>query len=279
MNKRVLRMMTTTAMAFAGLYLGCMLLLYSQQSGMIHQPDNPGRELIATPTSIGADWEEVRLTTSDGVSLHGWYLPAPGEASYTLLFFHGNAGNISHRLDSLALFRELGAATLIIDYRGYGQSEGEPAEEGLYRDAEAAWDYLVAQRGIPPERVVAFGRSLGGAMAARIAAEHPVGGLILESAFRSLPDLGAERYPIFPVRWLARFNYPTQQFLTRTDAPVLVIHSRDDEIIPYQHGRALYDTATGPKRFLEIEGGHNTGFMDSRERYKAGLSDFLASLR
>lgn len=272
-------MVTTTAMAIAGLYLGCLLLLYTQQSGIIHQPDTPGRELVATPATIGVEWDEVWLEASDGIALHGWYLPGSNADSPTLLFFHGNAGNISHRLDSLALFHALGAATLIIDYRGYGRSEGAPSEAGLYRDATAAWDYLVAERGVPPERIVAFGRSLGGAMAAHVAAEREVGGLVLESAFTSLPALASEHYPVFPVRWLTRFEYPTRAFLERASAPVLIIHSPDDELIPYHHGRALYEAASGPKRFLAIEGGHNTGYMASREDYKAGLADFLACLK
>lgn len=265
--------------AAAAIYVIALVFLYTQQSRMIHQTGPGNHELIATPSAIGFDWEDVRLTTSDGIRLHGWYLPAKQSDVITLLFFHGNAGNISHRLDSLDLFRQLGVAVLIIDYRGYGQSKGDPSEEGLYRDAEAAWRYLADERDVPPQRIVASGRSLGAAVAARVAAEHPVGGLIVESGFTSVPALGAERYPVFPVRLLTRFEYPTREFIRQASAPVLVVHSPDDEAIPYHHGRSLFEAANEPKTFLEIQGGHNTGYLDSREDYTQGLRDFLRAVR
>lgn len=271
-------MVTAAAISLIGVYFALAALLYSFQGRLIHLPDTPGRQLEATPAAIGADWEDVQLTARDGVKLHGWYLPASAADAPTLLFFHGNAGNISHRLDTLAIFRRLGVATLIIDYRGYGRSEGQPTEAGLYLDADAAWQHLAHERHIPPERIVAFGRSLGGAIAAHLAAERPVGGLIVESAFTSIPDLGREQYPLFPVRTLARFQYPTREYIARTTAPVLVIHSPDDEIIPYHHGQSLYQAANEPKQFLAIQGGHNTGYLDSDAIYRQGLADFLASI-
>lgn len=262
-----------------GVYLALMGLLYGMQSRLIHLPGVPGRELAATPDQHGLPWEEVALEAEDGVRLHGWYVPGPGgEAARTVLFFHGNAGNISHRLDSLELFHQLGVATLIIDYRGYGRSEGRPSEQGLYRDARAAWHHLVDERGSPPEAIIAFGRSLGAAVAAHLASERPVGGLVLESAFTSAPDLGAELYPVFPVRMLARFRYPTRALVDGVDAPVLVVHSPDDEIVPFRHGRAVYDAAPEPKTFLRIQGDHNTGFLHSREMYMNGLAAWLNRL-
>ncbi|MEX1081012.1 MAG: alpha/beta hydrolase [Halofilum sp. (in: g-proteobacteria)] len=263
------------ALAVYGILLA---LLYTMQSRLVHLPSVAGRELVTTPADVGLPWEDVRLTTADGVALHGWYLPAPGEARRTVLFFHGNAGNISHRLDTLETFHRLGVTTLIIDYRGYGQSEGSPSEPGLYRDAEAAWRHLTRERGVDPGRVIAFGRSLGAPVAARLAAEQPVGGLVLESAFTSVPDLAAELYPIFPVRALTRIEYPTRKFVTRVDAPVLVIHSPEDEMIPFRHGQTVYEAARQPKRFLRIEGDHNTGFQRSGDLYIEGLRDWLESL-
>lgn len=262
-----------------GVYLALMGLLYGMQSRLIHLPGVPGRDLAATPDQHELPWEEVVLEAEDGVRLHGWYVPAAGgEAAQTFLFFHGNAGNISHRLDSLALFHDLGVATLIIDYRGYGRSGGQPSEQGLYRDARAAWRYLVDKRGLPPEAVIVFGRSLGAAVAAHLATERPVGGLVLESAFTSAPDLGAELYPLFPVRMLARFRYPTRALVNEVNAPVLVVHSPDDEIVPFRHGQAIYEAAPEPKTFLRIQGDHNTGFLQSRETYRNGLAAWLDSL-
>ncbi len=261
-----------------GIYLGLLLLLYGMQSRLIHLPGVPGRELIATPAEIGLDWDDVTLETEDGVQLHGWYLPGPDDTRHTVLFFHGNAGNISHRLDSLEIFHDLGAAVLIIDYRGYGRSEGSPSEEGLYRDGRAAWDYLAEQRDVPPGEIIAFGRSLGAAVAAHVATERDVGGVILESAFTSAPDMAAELYPIFPVRQLARIHYPTRKFVQDLQVPLLVVHSPEDEIIPFHHGEAIYEAAREPKQFLRIQGDHNTGFMRSGETYTDGLADWLRML-
>ena len=258
-------------------YLGIGLFLYLMQSRLVHLPNIPGRELLTTPAELGLDYREVRFGTADGMTLHGWYLPAPSSRG-VLLFCHGNAGNISHRLDSLAIFHDLGLEVLIFDYRGYGLSEGNPEEAGLYRDAQAAMDYLLKERDIDPQRIVVFGRSLGGALAARLAADHPVKGLILESAFTSAADMGAEIYPFYPARLLTRLNYPTRADLQRVRAPVLIIHSRDDEIVSFAHSQRLLEAAPGKSSFLELRGGHNDGFLVSREAYQAGLEGFLADL-
>lgn len=275
-------MLASVVLIAVGVYLALLLLLFLMQSRLLHLPGVPGRSLDATPAAIGLNWEEVTLSAADGVKLHGWYLPAP-QAEHrtvdrTVLFLHGNAGNISHRLESLEIFHELGLATLIIDYRGYGRSEGKPSEAGLYRDADAAWHYLVEDRKIPPQRVIVFGRSLGAAVAAHLAAERPLGGLILESAFTSVPDRGAELYSIFPIRLLARIHYPTAEWVTQVRAPVLVIHSEEDELIPFHHGEAIYQAAPEPKQFLPIQGDHNSGFILSRPVYMEGLAQWFESL-
>ncbi|MEK7797018.1 MAG: alpha/beta hydrolase, partial [Pseudomonadota bacterium] len=193
----------------------------------------------------------------------------------TLLFCHGNAGNISHRLESIRQFHQLGLNVFIFDYRGYGESEGVPTEAGTYRDAEAARRYLVETRGLAPEHIVYFGRSLGAAIAAWLATQHPPRALIVESAFTSVPDFGAEIYPWLPVRLLARLRYPTQEYLRSVQAPVLVIHSRDDEIVSFRHAEKLYESANSPKELLEIRGGHNDGFLVSGAQYTRRLDDFL----
>jgi hypothetical protein len=239
----------------------------------------PSTVLAATPDQSGLPYEDVHIPSAGGVRLHGWYLPAPPDGrGKTLLFFHGNAGNISHRLASLAIFHRLGLATLIIDYRGYGRSEGSPSEVGTYRDAAAAWRHLTADRGVPPEDIVLFGRSLGAAIAAHQAARTPPAGLILESAFTSVPDVAEELYPFLPVRWLARIRYDTAGDLARVERPVLIAHSREDEIIPYAHAEALYRVAPGPKTLLTLQGSHNDGFLASGEHYLEGLRRFLDGL-
>ena len=168
-------------------YAVLALVVYLMQARMLYLPDVPGRSLDRTPADIGADYEDVWIRTADGVTLHGWYVA--GHSDRVLLFFHGNAGNISHRLESIRQFLQLGLSVLIIDYRGYGQSEGRTTEQGIYRDAEAAWNYLTGSRGTPQERIVLFGRSMGASAAAYLAARQRPLALVVESSFTSVPDI------------------------------------------------------------------------------------------
>ena len=271
-----MRMVTTLLAIGITAYAAFAVMLYLMQERMVFLAGIPGRALEATPRDVGFEFDDVRLKSSDGVSLHGWYVHAP-ESRGTVLFFHGNAGNISHRLDSIAVFRELGFDVFIIDYRGYGQSEGKPSEEGTYRDAEAAWQYLVAERGKEPSGIIIFGRSIGGAVAAWLAAEHEAAALIVESSFTSAVDMAAHLYPFMPVRVLSRLDYPVADYVATVKYPVLIVHSRDDEIIPFAMGKALFEAAPGPKRFLELRGDHNMGFLLSLHRYREGLVKFLAN--
>jgi hypothetical protein len=194
-----------------------------------------------------------------------------------VLFCHGNAGNISHRLDSIRLLHSLGLQVLIFDYRGYGHSEGAASEKGSYRDADAAWRYLVDVRGLPADRIILFGRSLGAAVAADLASRTRPAAVIMESAFTSVPDMAAGIYPWLPVRLLSRYRYDNLDKITRISAPLLLVHSRQDEIIPFAHGERLFERAREPKQFLEINGGHNDAFLTSRKAYTHGLESFLAA--
>lgn len=264
--------MITSILAAASLgYVIFAGALYAYQERLVFLPE---RTLAATPRERGLDYEAVWFTSADGVRLHGWYIPAP-DARATLLFFHGNAGNISHRLESIRQFHRLRLNVFIFDYRGYGESEGAPTETGTYRDAEAAQRYLVEERGVAPARLVYFGRSLGGAIAAWLAVRRPPRALIVESAFTSVPDIGAEIYSWLPVRALARLRYATQDSLRAVRVPVLVVHSREDEIISFRHGVALHEAANAPKELLEIHGGHNDGYLVSGDRYTRGIDAFL----
>ncbi len=237
----------------------------------------PMKTMAATPAAIGLAYEDVLLDAGNGTSVHGWYLPGRDDAR-TLLFLHGNAGNISHRLDSLRIFNELGLNVLIIDYSGFGQSGGTPGERQSYEDARLAWQNLTRTRGVAPERIVIFGRSLGGGVATWLATQETPGGLILESSFTSVPALARKYYPMFPVRWLARIRYDNASRLPTVACPVLIAHSRDDELVPISHGRELFALAREPKSFLELRGSHNAGFMQSGHSYRAGLARFIAGL-
>jgi fermentation-respiration switch protein FrsA (DUF1100 family) len=257
-------------------YGAFVLLIFATQNRLLFLPNLPGRELAYSPADIGLAFDDVQLTTADGVRLHGWYVPGPGER--VVLFFHGNAGNISHRLGSIQQFHDLGLSVLIVDYRGYGQSEGRTTERGTYQDAEAAWRYLTAERNVLPQHIVVFGRSLGGPVAAWLASRQQPGGLIVESAFSSIVDIGRELYPFLPVRWLTRFRYPTREYLSEANCPVLVVHSREDEIIPFHHGERNFAAAQAPRHFLEIHGGHNEAHVGRSGAYVEGLRSFLAEL-
>ena len=248
--------------------------LYWQQPRMIF---HPMRTLLATPTDWGLAYEDVELQTEDGVRLHGWYLPSSG-ARRVLLFLHGNAGNISHRRESLQIFHRLGLNVLIIDYRGYGLSGGSPSEAGLYLDAHAAWRHLTEVRGFAASDILLFGRSLGGAVAARLAAESEPGGLILESTFSSARDFAHRVMPLMSRLTVLRYEFDTASALQAVHCPLLVLHSPDDEIMPYELGRRTFEAANEPKRFQDMRGDHNSGFLLSQPGYERTLAEFLADL-
>jgi fermentation-respiration switch protein FrsA (DUF1100 family) len=264
-------MMWTVIGAVALLCVGLVLLLFLFQARLVFFPT---RAYQSTPAVAGLDFDQVFFETEDGLTLSGWFVPAD-QAENVVLFFHGNAGNISHRIESIAQFHRLGSSVFIIDYRGYGQSEGSPSEEGIYRDAAAAWRYLVEEQLIAPERIVIFGRSLGGGAATWLAANQSPQALILESTFTSIPDIGAQRFPFLPVRQLSRIRFNSLARLPSITVPVLIIHSPDDRVIPYDHGQQLFQAANEPKRFLQIRGDHNEGHIITGAPYEAGLAGFL----
>lgn len=271
-----MRLILTLLGAAAGFYVLLGALLFFMQERMVFLPNLPGRALEATPQRLSLDYDDVRLETDDGVALHGWYVHAR-QSRGTVLFFHGNAGNISHRLDSIAIFAGLGLDVFIVDYRGYGRSEGKPGEQGTYRDADAAWRYLTGERNLDPARIVIFGRSLGGAVAAYLAADTRAAALIVESSFTSAEDMASRLYPFMPVRLLTRLRFPVVDYVMQNRNPVLIVHSREDEIVPFDMGEALYRAASTPKTFLELTGDHNGAFLLDRERYVAGLDAFLTA--
>lgn len=270
----------------AAYVLLCVFLRWREPS-MIYFPD---RKLEVTPDAAGLSYEDVFLTTADGVRVHGWFIPTPDSpitghrSPNTVLFLHGNAGNVSHRLDKLAMFHDLGASVLIIDYRGYGRSEGRPSEEGTYRDAQAAYEYLTGKTQrlsaphIEPRSIVVYGESLGSAVAVDLASRVAVGGVILEEPFTSIGDVGQEKFPFLPIRLLARTKYDSLGKIGRINAPLLIFHSRDDEYFPIRHAERLFAAAREPKRLVELHGSHNDAFSISGDKCRTGMKEFLGGL-
>lgn len=253
------------------------LLAYLMQERLLYLPDIPGRSLVATPQDLGLQFEDVRLSTSNAVVIHAWSVPAAG-VRYSVIFFHGNAGNISHRLDWLRILNRLRLEVLLIEYRGYGASEGRPSEEGTHRDALAAWNFLHAERALPACRIVLFGESLGGAVAARLATSVPAAGLILFSAFSSIADIAAYHYRFLPVRRLLQLNYPTRDYVARAAQPVLVMHSADDEIVPFAQAQLILQGAGDRAVFVQTAGDHNSGFLQSEFLIQKAIASFLDTL-
>ncbi len=268
----VKRMFLLLIASLAAGYLLLIAYVYTKQGEMLYFP---AREIEATPYNIGLDYQDLTVGTRDGVDISAWYIPAEDARGF-LLFCHGNAGNISHRLDSIKIFHSLGLSVLIFDYRGYGRSKGSPDEEGTYRDAEAAWDYLINVLHVRPEKIVLFGRSLGSAVAAELALRKQAGALIMESGFTSVPDLGKKFFPHLPVRLISRYHYESINKVGRIKLPKLFIHSPEDEIVPYEQGAKLFERAREPKELLKIVGGHNEGFLLSGKVYVDGLDAFLS---
>jgi fermentation-respiration switch protein FrsA (DUF1100 family) len=236
----------------------------------------PSRSLEVTPADFGLAFEEVHLAAEDGVKIHAWLLPHPS-SRFTILFAHGNAGNISHRLDRARLLgRRLSAEVFLFDYRGYGRSEGRPDEQGTYRDARAAHRHLTETRGVGPDRLVLFGESLGSAVALDLALEGAARALVLESPFTSIPDMARLVLPFLPLSPFLRTRYDNLAKVGGLKIPLLVMHGDRDEVVPFAQGRRVFEAAPEPKRFHRIVGaGHNDTYLTGGDAYWEALGDFL----
>jgi uncharacterized protein len=259
-------------------YLAACAAAWAMQDQLIFHPksgDGPD------PGSRQLEFETVYLSNPDGVVLHGWYLPAPKDAiaPHHVLFLHGNAGRLSQRLHTLHTLHNLGHATLIIDYRGYGLSTGSPSESGLYEDADTAWKHLTAVRGIDPAKIILYGRSLGGAVASELATRQVVGGVILESTFTRLADVATIQYPWLPVTLLLRSHFDTLAKLPHIRAPVLIAHSREDQLVPYELAQALSRKVRNLASFIPLSNSHNRAFRRAGNAYYARLDTFIRHRR
>ncbi len=246
----------------------------------------PERAIEMTPQSEGLAYEDVWFPAIDGVRLHGWLVPVP-EARCTLVWFHGNAGNISHRVDNIkSLHRYLGRPQLpniyIFDYRGYGKSAGglsDLSEEATYHDAEGALAYLRGRQDLAHSRLVYFGRSLGAAIAVEMTRRHAPAGLILETPFTSIKDMARVVLPFLPVGSLLQTKYDSLSKMQQIRVPLLVLHGDRDDVVPYEQGRRLFEAANQPKTFFTILGAHHNDtyivgdlpYFDAWARFLRGL--------
>lgn len=256
-----------------GGYGSICYLIYKHQDRMIYFPSNV---IEQDPGQAGLAYEEFEVEVEPGVKLSGWIVENDLEAPW-VLHFHGNAGNISHRVDHLAFLSELGFNGVVFDYRGYGQSSGQPSEEGLVADGLAVVKYLQEKRAVDPRFLVYWGESLGGGVAAAVALKKPPRALVLQSTFTSVTDMAAETYPFLPVRWLARTKLPTVDRIPTFLFPKMIVHSQADFTIPYRHGQKLYQAALEPKKFFQTTGDHNTSVLEQGDEFKAAFQAFVQS--
>ncbi len=236
----------------------------------------PLQKIEVTPQDIGLEYEEVFITTADRVRISGWYIPSRSPRA-TVLFSHGNGGNISHRLEKIRIFNDLDVNVFIFDYRGYGMSKGSPSENGLYLDAEAAYRYLLNEKNIPPERIIGYGESLGGAVVIDLASRHALGGIIVEGSFPSIRDMARRYFPFIP-GFVYKSSFDSSRKIKDVTVPKLHLHSMNDEIVPFALGKKLFDHAPEPKEFAALQGGHNDSFLVSRDLFIEKIDSFAAHL-
>lgn len=252
---------------------GFLFLLYIFQNSFIFFPS---KTLEINPGQYSIHYEDHYFQAGDGVNLHGWWIEKP-EASATVILSHGNAGNISHRISLVQMMNGLNVNFFLYDYRGYGKSEGKPDERGLYLDGLAAYHFVRETKGIAPSEIILFGRSIGGAVAAENAVKSEIGGLVVEAAFSDVRSLMRQLFPIVP-SFLAKYDFPVSEYLKQTNVPIMIMHSHQDDIIPYSHGLKNYEAANSPKWFIELQGGHNDSFIISETIYLAAWHQFLLAL-
>lgn len=246
--------------------------VYFNQKNMVFYPT---RDIVVTPRDIGIEFDDVYIPSDDNVTIHGWFVPAGRTNDKAILFCHGNAGNISHRLETIEFLNGLGVSVLIFDYRGYGLSTGEPTEEGVYADARQCYDWLVNEKGFEQKDIIVFGRSLGGAVAIELASRTGCHSVVVESSFTNAADMARKIFPILPTGVLLKYRFDSLEKIATVGCPVMVIHSPEDDLIPYAMGEKLYERAAQPKRFVKIHGGHNDRDYINDPDYRLAFESLL----
>lgn len=257
------------------LFLAFSAYLYFNQSKMIFYPTS---DFAVTPEEVGIKAEDVFIPVDENEKIHGWYFSSSdsgnSKSNLAFLFFHGNGGNISHRFTTVSALTEMGLNLFMIDYRGYGKSDGKPGEQNMYDDAIAAYNWLINEKHYQPDQIVIFGRSLGGAVAIELATRVKCRSLLVESSFTSIYGMARKLFPYFPVKFLLRYDFGSIDRIGKISCPIAIVHSPEDDIIPFEMGKELYAAANEPKEFLEISGLHNDHTYMQRPDYRS-LIDFL----
>ena len=255
-------------------YLGFGLLMLIGQTRMLFPA---GGSIWQTPADHPFRWayEDIVLPVNNKRT-HAWFISAPNSRG-VVLFSHGNAGTIANRLESVDVFHTAGFDVLLYDYGGYGNSTGKPSEKRCYADIRAMWQYLTEERKVAPARIVLFGRSVGAGPTVQLATEVEPRAVILESAFLSVAKMAQEMLRVYPTDLLVRHKFNNAKKIKRITCPILVVHSPEDDIVPFHHGKKLFELANEPKTFLEIIGDHNEGWHTSGVLYRRGIHAFLNS--
>lgn len=280
MKKIIVRVLAALLAIIFLAYVGIIGWFIANETSIVFHPDYTTRKVTSPPDSLNLNYSPVALKTSDGETLKGWEILAPSTDSSTtwILFFHGNAGNVSDMgyPQRYAGWAALGFNTLSVDYRGYGESSGTPSEVGFYMDGKTEYEYLTKTKGVKPSNIIIYGFSLGSGTATEIASNFPAKCLVLEGAFTSVPDVGAEIYPFLPIEKMATNKFANRLKMDKINKPLLVLHSKDDAQIPFSHGKKLFEMAKEPKTFIELTGGHmNAQFVDRSKMYD-GLKKFIS---
>jgi fermentation-respiration switch protein FrsA (DUF1100 family) len=253
-----------------GVIIFKIYFIFLEQKSLYH----PYKEIPETPANLGSTYEETNFKTADGKLLNGWFVPAK-DAKTTVLYCHGNAGNIYNRLHKVKFFHEMGVNFFIFDYRDYGKSIGKPSEQGLYKDAQAVYDYIVSRGDVDKNKIVVYGKSLGGPVAADLCLHREITTLILEGSFVSVVLRAQKLYPFLPMKFLITQKYDAMAKVKDIHIPKLIAYARQDEVISFRHGEVLFNAAADPKQFLSFDGSHNDDVYTTSIAYKDFLLNFI----
>jgi len=270
----MLRILSRLLLVPVLIYIGITGWMLAFEDQYIYFPDTV---MLHTPADAGLPFTEYRFNTPDGVSLHAWWMPASG-SRYTVLHFHGNMGNISHRLHIYKRWHAMGLNVFAVEYRGFGKSSGQPSEEGLYEDARTSWGYLTGKLGISPAQVIIAGRSLGCAIAADLAGKVRHAGTVLETPFTSIPGMAKSMYPWLPLSLLAHTQLNTLAKVREIHGPLLLINAKDDRVVPPAMTEDIFAVVHEPKTLQTLEGGHNDFGTVSRDAYFRIWKQWLTTL-